>query len=176
MRKTNVKRGFTLAEMIVVIAIIALLATVVMFNVQEGKKKARDAQRLSDLQQVQLALRVYRDVHGNYPLTGCGAGTGKWASPGPGNQVWYAECSDYIPGLAPNYIAKLPTDPISENTLNSGFFYLSDGVNYKLMVHNTVEKGIINKGTSFARCPATCSQSYCSQPSYAVYSPAYACN
>lgn len=68
MRKTNVKRGFTLVEMIVVIAIITLLATVVIFNVQEGKKKARDAQRLSDLQQIQLALRVYKDVHGNYPL------------------------------------------------------------------------------------------------------------
>ncbi len=67
MRKKKSYRGFSLVELIAVIGILALLASVVLFNLQEAKKNARDAQRLSDLQQIQLALRVYKDTHGNYP-------------------------------------------------------------------------------------------------------------
>ena len=44
-------------------AILAILASVVLFAVQELNKKARDAQRLNDLEQLELALRLYADVH-----------------------------------------------------------------------------------------------------------------
>mgnify|MGYP003393650755 CR=1 FL=1 len=55
------KRGFTLYEVVFVVAIIGLLFSVVIGNIQEGRKKARDAQRISDLAQIQLSLRMYRD-------------------------------------------------------------------------------------------------------------------
>ena len=61
------KKGFTLIELIVAAAIIGILASIVMASLNEARKKARDAQRMSDLQQVQLALRQYKDVHGRYP-------------------------------------------------------------------------------------------------------------
>ena len=57
------RKGFTLVEIIVAVAIVALLASVVYANLGEGRKKARDAQRKSDFEQIQLALRVYRDTN-----------------------------------------------------------------------------------------------------------------
>lgn len=61
------KKGFTMIELIVAFAIIGILVTIVYASVGESRKKARDVQRVSDLQQVQLALRLYKDVHGFYP-------------------------------------------------------------------------------------------------------------
>lgn len=62
------KKGFTLIELMVGIAIIGILASIVYAGFDEARKKTRDAQRMSDLQQVQLALRQYKDVRGTYPV------------------------------------------------------------------------------------------------------------
>lgn len=63
---TNLKKtdghakGFTLLELLIVIAIIAILsiALVFMLNPAETLKKARDAQRISDLKSVKTALGI----------------------------------------------------------------------------------------------------------------------
>lgn len=63
---TNLKKaqkrdaGFTLLELLIVIAIIAILsiALVFMLNPAETLKKARDAQRISDLKTVKTALGI----------------------------------------------------------------------------------------------------------------------
>lgn len=57
------KKGFTLIELLVAVAIVSILASVVFGMLQEGRKKARDAQRVSDLDQIQVALRLYRDAN-----------------------------------------------------------------------------------------------------------------
>lgn len=67
MRFLHKNRGFTLVEMLFVVAIIALLASAVIFSVQAGKKKARDTQRVSDLSQLQIAMRLYKDFNDEYP-------------------------------------------------------------------------------------------------------------
>lgn len=56
------KKGFTLIEVLVAVAILGLLASIVYFNGGEARKKAHDTQRVSDLEQVQLAVRSYRDL------------------------------------------------------------------------------------------------------------------
>lgn len=60
-------RGFTLAEVLIVVAVIAILASVVYPSLSDARKKSRDTQRVSDLAQLQLALRMYRDSNGSYP-------------------------------------------------------------------------------------------------------------
>lgn len=63
-------RGFTLIELLVVIAIIGVLASIVLASLNTARKKSRDARRLADIKQVQLALELYFDGNSStYPLT-----------------------------------------------------------------------------------------------------------
>lgn len=60
-RASKGKEGFTLLELLIVIAILAVLGAVVVFvlNPAETLKKTRDSQRISDLSTVKTALGVY---------------------------------------------------------------------------------------------------------------------
>ncbi len=64
---TFTKRGFTLIELLVVIAIIGILSSVVLASLNDARQKSRDAKRISDIKQIQLALELYYDTNGNYP-------------------------------------------------------------------------------------------------------------
>ena len=60
--------GFTLIELLVVIAIIGLLASTVLASLSSARSSARDAGRLSDIKQLQIALELYRNANnGLYP-------------------------------------------------------------------------------------------------------------
>jgi prepilin-type N-terminal cleavage/methylation domain-containing protein len=65
------QHAFTLIELMVVIAIIAILSTMGISNFQMAIVKARDARRISDLHNLQQALVMYRSDKGSYP-TGSG--------------------------------------------------------------------------------------------------------
>lgn len=67
MKKTLLHKGFTLIELLVVIAIIALLTAIVTSNFAASKAKSRDAKRVSDIAQIQLALSLYFDRCNDYP-------------------------------------------------------------------------------------------------------------
>ena len=51
--------GFTLVELLVVISIIGLLAGIVLSSLNSARAKGRDARRVSDIKQLQLALTLY---------------------------------------------------------------------------------------------------------------------
>ncbi len=93
-------KGFTLIELLVVIAIIGILASIILASLSSARAKGRDAKRLSDIKQIQLALELFYDACGNYPLNiyvttsnTCGS-----ASSGIGL-------------VANGYISAIPTDP-----------------------------------------------------------------
>src|SRR3989338_4534821 len=66
---TSYKRGFTLIELLVVIAIIGILSSIVLASLNSARKKGRDARRVSDIKQLQLALELSYDANSKYPLT-----------------------------------------------------------------------------------------------------------
>lgn len=68
MRK-NTRKGFTLIELLVVIAIISVLAGLLVANFVGVRQRGRDAQRKSELRQIQSALELYRSDNGTYPGT-----------------------------------------------------------------------------------------------------------
>ena len=86
---THKKAGFTLIELLVVIAIIGILSSVVLASLNSARLKARDARRVADLKQIQVALELYNDADSKYPT-----------------DIYAATAS-----LAPTYISQVPKDP-----------------------------------------------------------------
>ena len=60
-------RGFTLIELLVVVAIIGILSSIVLASLNSARQKGRDARRVSDLKQLQLALELSYDANSSYP-------------------------------------------------------------------------------------------------------------
>lgn len=56
----KLKTGFTLIELLVVISIIGILATLLIANLSGVRSRGRDAQRKSDVAQIQRALELYK--------------------------------------------------------------------------------------------------------------------
>jgi general secretion pathway protein G len=66
MTKTT-KQGFTLIEILIVVAIIAILASVVLVGLGPTQQAGRDARRISDLAETQNGLELYYNKCGYYP-------------------------------------------------------------------------------------------------------------
>lgn len=62
------RSGFTMIEILVVVAIIALLTTIGILSFSQVNKKARDGKRKADLEQMRSALVLYRTDTSEYPL------------------------------------------------------------------------------------------------------------
>ena len=72
--KGRTQRGFTLIELLVVIAIIGILSSVILASLNTARQKGRDARRISDVKQLQLAAELYYDANQSYPAS-LGSGT-----------------------------------------------------------------------------------------------------
>ena len=108
------KGGFTLIEMLVVIAIIAILTGIIISGLVGSRAKARDAKRASDLSQIALALEQYFDRCDQYPanITASNLTTINTGCPSSPSQVSLA-----------NFISKIPTDP----STNASYGYVTNG-------------------------------------------------
>ncbi len=110
--KTKNKNGFTLIELLVVIAIIGLLASIVLASLSSVRAKARDARRLSDINQLVTAIEMYYIDNNIYPLCA-------------GNTV--CSTTGYADDLAalqvvPTYISSIPKDPTNVDG-QYGYYY-----------------------------------------------------
>jgi prepilin-type N-terminal cleavage/methylation domain-containing protein len=59
------QKGFTLVELLMVIAIIGLLSTIAVVSFNNAKARARDAKRMGDLTALRKAIDIYIQDHNN---------------------------------------------------------------------------------------------------------------
>jgi len=69
MFKNKKQKGFTLLELLVVIGIIGLLASIIVVNLTGARRRARDTKRIADVRQLQTAAEDYYGKNGKYPST-----------------------------------------------------------------------------------------------------------
>ncbi len=65
--QTKVQAGFTIIELLIVIAIIGILATLVLTNFQGAQAKGRDTVRKNDINSLYQKLEEYHNEKGGYP-------------------------------------------------------------------------------------------------------------
>jgi prepilin-type N-terminal cleavage/methylation domain-containing protein len=156
--------GFTLVELIVAISLVGILATVVYTNVFSTSGTGRDAKRQADVLSLQVAIEKYRTKNGRYPAAGCVT---------PGNFSSESTCPDYIPGLAPEFINRLPRDSRRQNRPGYTYITNANGTVYKVMAAGTVETTVTSshplQSCSATYCTATCTSNAAFQRSYGAW-------
>lgn len=161
--------GFTIIELLVVISVIALLASVIMVSLNSARAKARNAKRVSDLLQIQTALELYYDDNNRYPVTGwrsqC-AGWGGFAQ----NMVVYDPAA--AKGIVPTYMARLPADPSMDIVANTAcYIYTSNGVSYKLLDRGVGDMTLADVNGQFLKFKDPARNDQASQPPCNVADP-----
>lgn len=144
-------RGFTVVEIVVVVAIISILMGVVIFNAVAGSTRSRDVDRQADLRTMQTAIELYKQRYGMYPAR-C-----------PNSQSWSGQigtifaCADgssqYIVGLAPEFIPTLTVDKKLPDS-NAGYVYSvnTERTVYKLEARRTVEADTLSYSHPLKSC------------------------
>ena len=101
-RSADGEAGFTLVELMVVIVILGLLATIVAINVMPALGKGNDAKAKADIAQIEQALEMYRLDNLSYPSSTDGLQALVAPPPGLAQPQRYSQSG---------YIKRLPEDP-----------------------------------------------------------------
>lgn len=123
-------RGFTLLELLIVIAIIGILSVVVVVALDSSRAGSRDANRASQMQEFLKALELYYTEAGSYPDDGIadgGAALEFVEGSVPGNELRISE-----------YLSRIPEDP--RYLESEGYHYCVDSVGSSMYLIINTEK------------------------------------
>lgn len=127
------KKGFSLVELIVVIAIIGILVSFGSVSWTNAQQKSRDGRRKADLKSVQQALEIYYQANGTYPSTNV-SGQIVCNVPGDSSAKSWGGVFSCTPTSSPTttYMQQLPTDPIFLTDALGQYRYGSGGTTYTI--------------------------------------------
>lgn len=105
----KIRSGFTIVELLVVIVVIAVLASISIVAYNGIQQRARDSQRLQDAKSIVKALELYKVQFGEYPAAVSSTGQGGWEISKP-----TAANSDFLSVLRTSgIVSKVPVDPVN---------------------------------------------------------------
>jgi len=108
----NRSKGFTIVELLIVIVVIAILATLVIVTFTGIQQKARDSQRQTDINALDSHVEAFYAQNGAYPTTAQLNST-----------TWRAK---YMKGLDPQTIVSPKGDSVGTNNAptNDAYWYI----------------------------------------------------
>jgi prepilin-type N-terminal cleavage/methylation domain-containing protein len=142
MKKLKKNNAFTLIEILVVATIIALLAGAGVVSYSQFLRQSRDAKRKADLEQIRVALEMYRSNNNAY-IT---------------NTSQNDNCANVLNYLIlpTKYIEKIPIDP------RTGYYYRCNITAYSYVLGAYLESQA--SGTICGFCGASSYCNYCVGP------------
>lgn len=135
----KINKGFTLVELLVVMAILGVLVALVAGNFRSSQIRGRDAQRKSDLKQLSLALELFFNDFGYYPPVTNGKIAGCPYLSGVLNSCDWGEKEKFTSRFSRGeviYLSNIPTDPSSSYEY---LYNLPDGNNKKYQLFARLE-------------------------------------
>ena len=117
------KKGFTIVELLIVIVVIAILATISIVAYGNIQDRGLVSRSIADLQTANKAIQLYFIQNGSYPDT-----ASAWRSTN-------TNPTDYVPGVVPSVVSGLPISSIGTTGLTGAYIYRSNGTDYKLIAH-----------------------------------------
>ena len=127
------KKAFTLIEILIVCAIIAMLAAVAIVTYDKAKMKSRDAIRVQDLETIASAFHLYYQDNATYKISGTGQSPGGVAT---GHGWFHLKGGTYAAtsiseglknaGYVRSIINDPSGDPSSGNGSHNYMFYYDD--------------------------------------------------
>ena len=119
----QVAKRFSLFELLLVIAILGLLSTLAIIIIGNERQKARDAARLEDMREIEVALQLYFNDNNRYPES---------KEPvvlGQGNYDCLAASGWSAGGCESIYLSDAPSNPTPGG---APYRYTSDGSAYRV--------------------------------------------
>lgn len=121
MKSTKKVAGFTLIEIVIVIAIMGVVSAAVYSSFDKSKAKSRDQKRVSDISAIQLSLEQYFNRKGYYPTS-------------------LTELVTPTDPKDPKFLSEIPKDPVSNQPYTNNYFpmtrtqYSDKCITYQLWV------------------------------------------
>ncbi len=112
----NIKKGFTLVELLIVIIIIAVLAAIAIPKFSNSSQRSKESSLRANLKLVRNAIDLFRADTGAFPANMAGLTTSTTA----GLSAAAAACTIAATDWRGPYLQAVPVDPVSGSAMTYG--------------------------------------------------------
>lgn len=139
--RMNYRRGFSVLEALIVVAVFGLLATLAVMSLNSARASLRDAQRLSDVSTVRAGLSQYWLEKANYPTA-----ESVMVGQAGANKLSAAGFVDQTDQTTPVYIQSLTGGPKA----NEFYRYRGSSAGYSLRFQTETKTDLGNANVYYA--------------------------